>query len=468
MKNTLIKIALFLLIFTTSCSDFLEENPKSIVSPETILNSVDGFDLTLTGIYSHISGWGNLYGWNTYFLYEGFVDFQDSPSTFSVGNILPNDYALNQSWRHFYSMINTSNLIIKNIDAIEGSKEKNRIEGEAKFIRAWSYFSLVQFYGDVPLITEPVSDPPSFQPSRTDQVEVYNQIVKDMKDAVDMLENEAPTPTRVNKWVAKGFLTKIYLTMSGNPNNIDMFEGESTAQLALNQAIDIINSGRYSINIPYEDVFFTDNDAETIWEIRTTSNRLGNIMPFLTQQMFRPTDEFSATFESTDIRGPLWGISTSYDYNGTTYTFPKPTYLKFIDKESFSNQLQFQSELSITALRYADVLLMAAEADNEVNNGPSSSAYEWINAVRNRAGIDNLSDLDYSSFKDAVFFERRHELYGEGFSWWDLKRYNKFSLFNNVSRTLVTPIDDHLNYFPIYEVELITNPNMTQNPGWPE
>ena len=356
MKRVIVKTVLSILILT-GCSDFLEENPKSIVSPNTILNSVNGFESTLTGVYSNINGWGKLYGWNGYFINEGFVDFQDSPSSFANGEIRPGDYAVNQNWRLNYGMINTSNLILANINSIEGSQEKSRIEGEAKFIRAWSYFSLVQFFGDVPLITEPVTDPSSFQPSRSSQVDVYNQIVKDMKDAVALMKDEAPAPTRANKWVAKGFLAKIYLTMSGNPNNIAMFESESTTQLALIQASEIISSGRYNINIPYDEVFLTTGDAETIWEIRTSPNRLGNPMPFMTQQMFRPTDEFSATFEATDIRGPLWGIASSYDLNGITYSFPRPTYLKFIDKEFFASNQTLQSKLPISALRYADVLL---------------------------------------------------------------------------------------------------------------
>jgi hypothetical protein len=125
-----------------------------------------------------------------------------------------------------------------------------------------------------------------------------------------------------------------------------------------------------------------------------------------------------------------------------------------------------ETDIGINALRFADVLLMAAEADNEVNHGPSSDAYKWINSVRNRAEIGNLSGLNYDSFRDAVFYERRHELYGEGFSWWDMKRFNKWNLFNYVTREIRTAIDVHLNYFPIYNVEIINNPNITQNPGW--
>ena len=467
MKNLIIII--LLLATFTSCNDFLEEDPKSIVSPTVILNSADGFDLTLKGTYSNLTGWGKVYNWNMYFLYESFVDYQYAPygSDFSAGYILSSGFEVSQGWINLYKMVNATNQVINNIDDIEGDPQKDRIEGEAKFLRAWAYFNLVQFFGDVPLVLEPVTDPSNFQPKRTKQDSVYEQIVSDMKDAASMLNDDAPDPSRVNKWIAKTFLVKIYLTMAGNPNNIKEYEGQNIYQLALDEAKNIIQSNRYTVNIPYKEVFKTNNDAETIWELKTPDNWGYNIFGFLSQGVFTPTQKFIDSFEENDIRGPKWGIRTSYDYNGSTIIFPLPTYIKLVDTVRFAMGQQFQSDIGITALRYADLLLMAAEADNELKNGPSNQAYEWINAVRNRAGIESLSGLNYTSFKEALFIERRHELYGEGFSWWDMKRFNKWELFNNVSREIETTIDDHLNYFPIYDVEIVNNPNVTQNPGWP-
>jgi len=456
---------------STSCSDFLEENPKSVISPPVVLSSVDGFDATLSGIYSNITGWGKVYSWNQYFMYESFVDFQYAPygADFSSGYIPSSGWETNQCWSNSYKIINSANIILDNLKSIDGDPDKDRIEGEAKFLRGWAYFTLVQFYGDVPLVLSPVTDPSNFQPSRTAQAEVYKQIISDLKDAASMMNDVAPDLGRVNKWVAKAWLSKVYLTMAGNPNHITTYEGTSTWQLALNVAKEIIESGRYSIDIPYSEVFWTAGDLETIWEIRTPGNEWGyNVFTFLSQGIMTPTDKFIKSFEANDIRGPKWGIRNYYlDAAGDTVTFPLPTYIKMVDTIQYANGIQFQSDVPITVIRLADVLLMAAEADNEVNNGPSADAYFWINAVRNRAGIDDLSGLNYASFKDSVFIERRHELYGEGFSWWDLKRFNKFDLFNSVTREIKTTIDDHLNYFPIYNVEIINNPNVTQNPGWP-
>ena len=464
MKKIISFVVILLSLSFTGCKKFLVEHPKSIASPQTVLTSVGGLDAALVGAYSNITGWSKMYSWDVLPLSETFVDFQYGPfyGDFNDGNILSTSYTVNFAWTYLYKIISSANIVLANIGNIANDPNKNRIEGEAKFLRAWAYFDLVQFFGDVPLVLEPVNDPSNFQPARTPQADVYKQIVSDLQDAENKMNDAAPQPSRVNKWVAKAYLAKVYLTVAGNPNNIT-----ASNSLALAKAKEIINSNKYSINIPYRDVFMNTGDAETIWELRSPDIILYNHFTFLSQGIFTPTNAFINSFDANDVRGPAWGIRTSYVYNGNTYTFPLPTYMKFVDSVQYAKQNQFQSTLSITAIRYADVLLMAAEADNEVNNGPSADAYTWINAVRQRAGISNLSGLSKTAFRDAIFIERRKELYGEGFDWMDLKRFNKFNLFNTTGRTFKTAIDAHLNYYPIYNSEITNNPNITQNPGWP-
>ena len=469
MKKIINLLVILLLLSFTACKKFLVENPKSIASPQTVLTSVGGLDAALVGGYSNITGWSKMYSWDVLPLSETFVDFQYGAyyGDFNDGNILSTSYTVNFAWTYLYKIISSANIVLANIGNIANDPNKNRIEGEAKFLRAWAYFDLVQFFGDVPLVLEPVNDPSNFQPARTPQADVYKQIVSDLQDAENKMNDAAPQPSRVDKWVAKAYLLKVYLTMAGSPNNITTSNGTNTNSLALTKAKEIINSNKYSINVPYRDVFMNTGDAETIWELRSPDIILYNHYTFLSQGIFTPTNAFINSFDANDVRGPAWGIRTSYVYNGNTYTFPLPTYMKFVDSVQYAKQNQFQSTLSITAIRYADVLLMAAEADNEVNNGPSAVAYTWINAVRRRAGISNLSGLSKTAFRDAVFFERRKELYGEGFDWMDLKRFNKFNLLNTTGRIFKTAIDSHLNYFPIYNSEIVNNPNITQNPGWP-
>ncbi len=469
MKKIINFLVILLSLSFAGCKKFLVEHPKSIASPQTVFTSVAGLDAALVGAYSNITGWSKMYSWDVLPLNESFVDFQYGAyyGDFADGYILSTSYTLNFAWSSLYKIISSANIVLANIGNIANDPNKNRIEGEAKFLRAWSYFDLVQFFGDVPLVLEPVDDPSNFQPARNPQADVYKQIVSDLQDAENKMNDGAPQPSRVNKWVAKAFLTKVYLTMAGNPNNITTFNGTNTYALALAKAKEIINSNKYSINVPYRDVFMNTGDAETIWEIRSPDIILYNHFTFLSQGIFTPTQAFINSFDANDVRGPAWGIKTSYVYNGTTYTFPLPTYMKFVDTVQNAKGQQFQSTLSITVIRYADVLLMAAEADNEVNSSPSADAYNWINAVRQRAGINGLSGLSKAAFRDAVFIERRKELYGEGFSWMDLKRFNKFNLLNNTGRSFKTAIDAHLNYYPIYNVEIINNPNITQNPGWP-
>lgn len=471
MKKLIINLLFaYILFFSEGCKKFLEEQPKSIASPETVLNSVDGFDALLIGAYSNITGWGKVYSWDVLKLNESLVDFQYAPQApdFSNGNVLSTDYPVNFCWVSNYGIINSANLVLSKIDAIAASPQKNRIEGEAKFLRAWAYFNLVQFFGDIPLTLEPVINPSAFQPSRTAQAEVYNQIVSDLLDAETLMNDNAPQPSRVNKWVAKAYLAKVYLTMAGNPTKIAQIDGTNTYSLALTKAIEVINSNMYKINIPYPDVFRLNGDAETIWEIRSPDRSLFNHFTFLSQAIFTPVPEFINSFDASDVRGPAWGIRNSYVSSGTTYNFPLPTYMKFVDSLQYTKGQQFQSTLSITVIRLADVYLMAAEADNEINGAPSAQAYTWINAIRQRAGIANLvPSLSQLDFREAIFIERRKELYGEGFSWFDMRRFNKFSLLSNTGRNFVGSIDEHLNYYPIYNAEIVNNPKVTQNPGWP-
>jgi hypothetical protein len=472
MKIFIVYFLLFIqLAGILGCKKFLEESPKSIASPPTVLASVEGLDGALVGAYSNITGWTKMYSWDVLKLNESFVDFQYAPQApdFSNGNILSSDYPVNFAWSNLYKIVSSANLVLANLGNIGNDPNKSRIEGEAKFLRAWAYFDLVQFFGDIPLVLEPINDPSNFQPARNAQADVYKQIITDLKDAETMMNDDAPQPSRVNKWVAKAYLTKVYLTMAGNPNNITTFDGANTYSLALDKAKEIINSNRYDINVPYPVVFQTTGDAETIWEIRTPATQaLYNHFTFLSQAIFTPTDVFINSFDANDVRGPAWGIRLSYSYNGVSHAFPLPTYMKFVDTVQYAQGQQFQSGLSITVIRLADVLLMAAEADNEVNGNPSADAYQWINEVRHRAGINDLpGGLSQAAFRDSVFVERHKELYGEGFSWFDLKRFNRFDLLNNTGRTFVTAIDAHLNYFPIYNAETNNNPNVIQNPGWP-
>lgn len=469
MKNNYLLVILSLMFFT-SCTKFLKEEPKSSANSETVLNTPSGFDAVLLGAYSNLTGWGKMYSWDVLKLNESLVDYQFAPQApdFSNGNVLSSDYPVRFAWESLYKLISSANLVILNIDKIKDHPDKNRIEGEAKFLRAWSYFQLVQFFGDVPLVTEIINDPSNFQPPRNAQAEVYQQIIADLQEAENKMNENAPQPSRVSRWVAKAYLVKVYLTMAGSPNNITTVNGSSTYSLALDKAREIIASNKYSINIPYNDVFQTVDDIETIWEIRIPDVSLFNHFTFLSQAIFTPAQSFINSFDPDDVRGPLNGIRSSYVYNGNTYTFPAPTYIKFVDTIQYAQGQQFQSTLPVTVIRYADVLLMAAEAENEVNGGPSADAYSWINSIRQRAGINDLTPgLSITDFKEAVFMERRKELYGEGFSWFDLKRFGKFQLLNGTGRTFVTTIDDHLNYFPIYNAETINNPNVAQNPGWP-
>lgn len=468
-KINIFILAIFILIGLTKCEKFLVEKPVSTANPDLVLQSVQGFDAVLIGAYLPFTGWGSLFSWDVFKLNESLVDFQYAAydPAVSNGNILSTDWTVHFTWINLYKIVGSANIVISNLDKLKNDPNQGRFEGEAKFLRAWAYFNLVQFFGDVPLVLEPVKDPSTFEPPRSPQADVYNQIVKDLMDAETKMTDIGPQPSRVNKWIAKAYLSKVFLTMAGNPNKILTYSGSSTYSLALIKAKEVISSNKYTINISYQKVFDTNGDPESIWEFKCPDLPYFNHFTFLSQGIFTPEQSFIKCFDANDVRGPAWGINTSYILNGQTYIFPLPTYMKFVDQVKDASGQQYQSTRSIKIIRLAEIYLIAAEAENEVNNGPSQDAYKWINVVRERAGINDLNGLNKQSFRDAIFIERRKELYGEGSSWFDLKRFNKFDLLKTTGRTFVGPIDSHLNYFPIFINEIDNNPNVKQNPGWP-
>src|SRR4051812_38922577 len=134
-------LLLIQLISFVSCKKFLEEEPKSIASPQTILTSVQGLDAALIGAYSNISGWTKMYSWDVLKLNESLVDYQYAPQApdFSNGNVLSSDYPANFAWSNLYKIISSANVVLANINNIVNDPNKNRIEGEARFLRAWAY-----------------------------------------------------------------------------------------------------------------------------------------------------------------------------------------------------------------------------------------------------------------------------------------------------------------------------------------
>ncbi|MFD2599280.1 RagB/SusD family nutrient uptake outer membrane protein [Sphingobacterium corticis] len=295
------------------------------------------------------------------------------------------------------------------------------------FLRAYHYFLLTQYFGDVILMTAPLEDASeAFGLTRTPSEEVYQQIITDLEGAVTVLplksDYDAANIGRASKGAALALLGKVYLTQKNYPS----------ARQTLEQILNM----DYSLLADYAQVFepTNKNHAESIFEVQYQGgNNLGEWSSFIytfaprdsegavvgfptarPQGWNIPTNDMIAAYETGDIRKDV-SLKEGYTNSAGTY-IPIP----YINKYNHPHTIVGRTDDNWPILRYADVLLMLAEAINE-EVGPDQ-AYTHINQVRDRAGLSPLSGLTKESFRVAIAHERRVELAFENHRWFDLKR----------------------------------------------
>lgn len=474
----IIKCLLLVCIALTGCKKILEEKPKTFVSPDAFYTSASSYELTVMGIYRTIP---LTLGGNNWLTRESFSDIIGTVSgAYEQGlpvyqnNHQPFFYNVRDLWSNHYAIVKDANFILKKIEesVILSDAQKNSFSAEARFLRAYAYFQLVQLFGDVPLRTQPLEDLTNVQIVRSSQQDVYNLIVEDLGFAENNLPDNAALTGRVYKLAATALLAKVYLTMAGNPLNQTQFYTN-----ARDKALAVINSGKFALNNDYADVFHnTGYTSESIWEQTYQPGIGGN--PLMQNSatapgyvyILTPASWFINSFAVGDQR-KAWGIKESYAAPGGTLApfFQKFVNLDWID-ESVITANAGRLEYTIPILRLAEMYLIAAEAENEIS-GPGN-AYQYINTIRQRARINksdpahvpDLLGLTKDEFRNAVLMERKWELHLEGSTWYDLKRTNTLNRIQVIRGTdLVHPIGAYNNTWYIPDNE-ITNNNISQNP----
>ncbi len=437
----------------TQCNK-LEETVYSQTTESVFFASQKDVTAALTGMYRPRQACCGGYGQSGTMVLNGtsdegngasqWGDFPKLVFTASVGG----EGEIYQWWTSSYAAIAGANLIIDNeakILAIDNSAAGQAFAkaaiGEAKFWRALNYFELVQMYGGVPLRTT--------QTKRADQVniprntvdEVYTQVIQDFKDAEVNLPATAPKGI-VKKWAASAYLAKVYLTRKDYTN-------------ALAKANEVINSGAYTLAPTFADVFdiTKENGPEDIFALQFVNvDQQGTRFASLSGWGITSVDpSLYPKFAATDSRRAVtFTDPTNPASNQGKWLFPG---------NSGDNQPN-----NFIIYRYADLVLIKAEAENEVS-GATIAAYTEINKVRNRAGLPNLTaGLTKDQFRDAVLNERNLELALEQIRWFDLKRTDR------LKSTLIAagrPWNDRYFLFPIHQIEIdASNGVLTQNPGY--
>jgi len=386
-------------------------------------------------------------------------------------------------WRGPWPGILSCNLVIQNVPDINMDETlRNRVIGEAKFLRANYYFILVRYFGDVPLITTPQSTTDTnYYPSRVDKQQIYNLIVQDLKDAIDLLPTRdtytGADVGRASKGSAVGLLAKVYLTLGDYADVIPLCQQ--------------VTSMGYSLNADYMNNFDPahKNGPESLFEVQYSGQTTYGFFDDLNQASWastfmgprnttfvagaygwnQPTQEFVDSYEPGDKRKNQTILYEGCpDFNGNVYssTYSTTGYnvRKFLVPTSVSPQYNTSSE-DFPVLRYADVLLMQAEALNET--GKTAEAEAPLNQVRERAGLPDIHGENQADMRNTILHERRMELAFEGDRWFDIVRVNNgqygLDFLHSIGKTNATAKNLLL---PIPQVEIDANPNLQQNPGY--
>ena len=386
-------------------------------------------------------------------------------------------------WRGPWPGILSSNIIIKTAPTLNiDDTLRNRSLGEAYFLRAHYYFILVRFFGDVPLVTEPQDVNGDLYPARAPKTEIYNLIISDLEKAIQFLPTKQQygdsDKGRASKGAAIGALAKVYLTLGQWQKVVDL-----TTQL---------EGMGYTLNTDYSDNFNInkENSVESLFEVQYASdggydfwsneNQASWTSTFMGPRganfvgggwgWNQPTQEFVNSYETGDKRKEKTIFYEGCpDYDGkeykANYSLTGYNVKKFLVPLSAFPSYD-NSPLNFPIMRYSEVLLMKAEALNEL--GQTSLAIVPLNLVRGRAGLAAVtSGLSQTAFRDKVLHERRMELAFEGQRWFDLIRVNNgqygLNFLHSIGKTNAST--KHL-LLPIPQIERDRNPNLTQNPGY--
>ncbi|MBC7000564.1 RagB/SusD family nutrient uptake outer membrane protein [Cytophaga sp. FL35] len=494
MKSYIYKIVTFLLciIFGYGCDSFLEEEPRDLVSPSNFFNSAAEFELAIVGLYDILKD-NSLHGkigLDRY--YENGADIigpnrvfgQVEPTqsyTISESNISAIDQGAGAplTWQNLYAIILNANTILQELDENEvlASEEKTLFRAETLFLRSYAYYHLTNLWGDVPYYVEnlPISEIQKLP--RISANTIRTEVLQDLQIAEDGLLGSVSSDdlSRVTKWVASILMVKIYLIQQDWQN-------------ARDKALYIIQNSPHTLLNDYASVFDPDNEynAENIWEIDFVKDvnrndwvdhftprirdepkdptKQGELSNGLAQRnegftgygLAIPLPDFVNKFPMDDLRRP---VNIATEYLGYELNFPYMPKMWNLDQVNSPRGNHGDNKI---IFRMADVYLMAAEAENELN-GPAN-AYQYINKVRERAYEPDkpLEGLTQNSFREAIYDERKWELGGENHRRMDLIRWGiLLDVVKNTEYRVYNPasnIEPKHVLLPIPPEEFLLNP----------
>jgi len=471
-----------------SCAK-LEENPDSILTTRQFYKTQEDAIAAVNSVYQAALNPGGLKMYNRLFLQVIEYPTDDVIAGQRVTQIAARELsALTQStsnlrieqlWQQHYTAIDRANIAIDNIPSIDmDATLRTRLINEAKFLRGLLYFNLVRLWGQVPLILHETTSlsTDAIQVKKESVENVYAQIITDLTDAENLPPTYGTTDAgRATGGAAKSILAKLYLTR------------EEWGKAAAKSLEVIQGPYGYALFDNYADVFnvATKNGKEHIFSAQCQGeggndqgNRMGTsctpvgIPGIAAAGTDEPTEDAYNIFDAHDTRRDVtFFTSLVSPKDGKTYTFA-PHFRKYWDPSTITNPTK--SNQNVPVIRFAEVLLIYAEALNEENHAPTLDAYNAINQVIRRAygkpvqtpdlTVD-LVGLDYNSFKEAVYLQRRKELMLESQRWYDLIRTKRMITETHKVGKINATEKNYLLPIPQHDIDL-NAALLPNNPGW--
>lgn len=487
MKRYIAILAGTALLFSAVSCDFLETKVESNITTDNFFQSTSDFDMALTGVYYTLGSteWNGQHRYGNYFLGflywgrigtdEAFIAAGSNNGEDMIGNYTytPENLFVEKVWYMQYLGIQRANIVIDRLNAYTGDQvsdsDRSRILGEAHFLRAWFYFQLARYYGEVPLVLTETTDLSKLDTRKASLAEVYAQVISDYEQAETLL----PATNSVGhaySLAATALKAKAYLQMAGKP-----LEDHEAAAKAAEACRKVINSSRFSLVTDYFSQFdgMHEHNSEYIFDVEfdntISNNRYGgqvgtneglpNTEKLYTTQI-RTFPDMYDRWDDNDLRKTSInkeGYIVTKDGMGTII-YKDPTtgavtyersYFIYKFRHSLdrsvrgSNWVEWNNAINFPIIRYSDVLLMLPEAEYRANGTVSTEAWEGLNQVRRRGyGKDIYTpDPSVDLIRGAaiaadpypgldpvlaqILDERHWELCFEGHRWADLVRFGR-------------------------------------------